>query len=144
MLYAIYNHDGSIQQCNKLYSAENGKYEKQLNDMGHKWLSVENAPGLLPPERWYVDVKSEDLCERPLMQAVAFASVIKAGGDALITGIPKGASVTVMAAGETIYSVPALDGDELQFSIPLPCKYRTVIRKWPFQDCNIDIEAVTA
>jgi hypothetical protein len=144
MLYAIYDQSGAIVQCNKLYDVDHAKYEKQLDDMGHDWIGVEKAPGLLPPERWYVDVKTDELLERPLMPAAAKAAVIKAGGDAVITGIPKGASVAVLAAGEVIYSLAALDGDELQFSIPLPCRYRTVIRKWPYQDCSIEIEAVAS
>lgn len=143
MLFALYRPEsGEIYQVNKLYD-DPVKYAEQLNGLGHSFVQ-ENLPGLLPSERWFVDAKTVELCERPAMQATAYAPVIKAGDNALVTNIPKGASVDILAAGETIHSLAALDGDELQFPIPVACKYRIAIRKWPYQTCNIEIEAVAA
>lgn len=144
MLYAIHHDDdhatpGAIHQANKVYVDDLKPYETMLGDLGHKHVKA-NLPGLLPPELWYVN-KSE-ITSRPVMQSVAKANTIKAGKSALITGIPKGAAVDISSGGTTIYSLPALDGDELQFTIPVPCKYRVVLRLWPYQDCSIDVEAV--
>jgi hypothetical protein len=142
MLYALYNPDGSIYQANKVYIDDLESYDNLLNDLGHKFVKEPEAPGLLPPEHWMVDVKAQEICERPVMPTTAFAPVIKAGRNALLLNIPKGAAVAISAAGAVIHSIPKLDGDELEFPIPVPCKYRAVVTLWPFKDCVIDIEAV--
>lgn len=138
MLYALYNEDGSIHQANKVYD-EPGSYDDLLNERGDKFVKV-NAPGLLPPENWYVSGGA--LTERPTMPTTAFASVIKAGTSALLLNVPKGAAVTIVAAGAEIHSIPKLDGDELEFSIPVPCKYTARVKMWPYRDCVLEIEAV--
>ena len=147
MLYAIHNPDtGEITQANKVFVGpdELPKYEAMLTDLGQRFVKKADAPGLLPPERWYVDVKADELVERPAMAAIAQASTIKAGTDAVITGIPKGASLDVYATGYQVpvFSQAALDADEIEFPMPAPCRYRVLIRFWPYQDCAIDIEAV--
>jgi hypothetical protein len=141
MLYAIHDDSGRITQANKVFVGEDElrAYERMLGDLGQTYVKA-NLSGLLPPELWYVT--AGELRERPTMQAAADAATIRAGTDAVITGIPKGASVDISAAGAVIYSIAALDGDELQFSMPVPCRYRAVIRLWPYQDCAIDVEAV--
>jgi hypothetical protein len=143
MLYAIHDEKGQITQANKVFVCDDElkAYETLMGDLGHKYVSDQRA-GLLPPEHWFVDVKAGQITERPVMQAVAQATMIRAGDHALITGIPKGAAVDILAAGSTIYSLAAIDGDELEFPIPVPCKYRATIRLWPFKDCTIEIEAV--
>jgi hypothetical protein len=142
MLYAIYDPDGRINQANKVYVDDLSSYETLLGDLGHRYVKA-NAPGLLPPELYYVT--SNEITARPVMGAQAAAATIRAGTDAVITGIPKGASVDVFVTGfyqRPIWSMAALDGDELQFPMPSPSKYRAVIRYWPYQDCAIEIEAV--
>src|SRR5258708_1590205 len=140
MLDAIHTPEtGEIHQANKVYVEDLKSYESLLSDLGHTYVKA-NSPGLLPPEYWYVSGGS--LTERPAMRAAAFAPIIRAGTNALILDIPKGAAVAISAAGAVIHSIPKLDGDELEFSIPVPCKYRAVITLWPFKDCMIDIEAV--
>ncbi len=144
MLYAIHDVDtGRITQANKVFVGDDelNVYEDLLGELGQTYVKA-NVAGLLPPELWYVT--ANELRERPVMQATAQAATIRAGTDAVITNIPNGASVDISAAGSVIYSIAALDGDELQFSMPVPCKYRAVIRLWPYQDCAIDIEAVAA
>jgi hypothetical protein len=143
MLYALHHENGQIHQANKLYGGDDDhkKYDILLGDLGHTYVKA-NAPGLLPPEHWMVDVKAQEICERPVMQTAAFAPVIKAGTNALLLNIPKGAAVAISAAGSVIHSIPKLDGDELEFPIPVPCKYRAMVTLWPFKDCAIDIEAV--
>ena len=138
MLYAIHDVDtGRITQANKVFVGDDELkvYEDLLGELGQTYVKA-NVAGLLPPELWYV--AANELHERPVMQA----ATIRAGTDAVITNIPNGASVDISAAGSVIYSIVALDGDELEFPMPVPCKYRAVIRLWPYQDCAIDVEAV--
>ena len=148
-LFAIHDESGRISQANKVFvSAEElKKYEALLRNLGHDYAKVRH-PGLLPPEYWYVQKKQgalrKTLTVRPRMTAAALSPVIKAGTDAVITGIPKGASMDVFAVGyqqQPLYS-EAVASDEVEFPMPVPSKYRVVIRLWPYQDCKIDIEAV--
>ena len=148
-LFAIHDESGRINQANKVFvSAEElKKYEALLRDLGHDYAKVRH-PGLLPPEYWYVQKKPgaprKTLTVRPRMTAAALAPVIKAGTDAVITGIPTGASMDVFAIGymqQPLYS-EAVASDEVEFLMPVPSKYRVVIRLWPYQDCAIDVEAV--
>ncbi|SHJ69544.1 hypothetical protein SAMN05444159_1253 [Bradyrhizobium lablabi] len=142
MLYALHQEDGRIHQANKLYDADTKRYDDLLNDLGHAYVKA-NAPALLPPEHWMVDVKAKEICERPVMRATAYANIIKAGTNALLLNIPHGADVTILAVGAVIRSVPKLDGDELEFPVAsVPCKYTAVITLWPFKDCTIEIEAI--
>ncbi|WP_454629510.1 hypothetical protein [Bradyrhizobium cenepequi] len=145
MLYLLYLPDGRIHQANKLYVAEDElpAYEGRLHDQGQAFLKVATSPGLIPPECFYVDTGAMELCERPVMQAVAETSTVPAGGNAVILNIPRGATIDLMTSNVTVHSV-TLQGedDELEFSIPVPCIYRAMIRKWPYRDCQIDIEAV--
>lgn len=144
MLYALYNEeDGKIHQANKVYD-EAGRYDDLLNELGHKFVAV-NSPGLLPPEHWYVDVTAKELCERPVMQSTAYANTIKAGTNAILLNLPIGADITIMALGyqTPVHVFPKLDGDELEFPLAdVPCIYQAIIRKFPFKDCTITIEAV--
>jgi hypothetical protein len=83
------------------------------------------------------------------MQAVAQASTIKAGTDAVILNIPPGSSIDILAIGGGIaptafWSIAALDGDEFEFATSVPMIHRFVIRLWPYRDCVIDIEALSS
>lgn len=142
-MFALYNPDGSIYQANMSYD-EPGKYDRLLNDLGHTYIKT-NSPGLLPPEHWYVDVRAQELCERPDMQVTAYANTIKAGTNAVLLNLPMGADITIMALGyqTPVHVFPKLDGDELEFPLAdVPCIYQAIIRKFPFKDCTITIEAV--
>jgi hypothetical protein len=141
-LYLIHDGDGRITQANKVFISDKElkAYETLLGDLGQSYAKVRRAKRLVSPDHWYVG--SGKPRRRPMMPAVAEAATIKAGTDAVITGIPNGAAIDIQAAGSTIYSLAALDGDELEFSIPVVCTYRVVIRLWPYQDCAIDIGAV--
>lgn len=140
-LFAIYDKDsGNITQANKVYNPEG--YDKLLDDRGLTYIKDTQAEHLCSFDHWMVDVSAQTLRERQTMTAIAAAPTIKAGTNALITGIPKGASVSIMGAGAVIYSIPSLDGDELEFPMPVPCKYQAVLTLWPWKDCVIDIEAV--
>lgn len=145
MLYLLYLPDGQIHQANKLYVADDElpAYEVRLREQGQAFLKEPTSPGLIPPERFYVDTTALERKERPVMQAAAESKTVKAGGSAVLLGLPKGATVELMTSNITVHSVTLQDhDDELEFSIPVPCVYRAVIRKWPYQDCQIDIEAV--
>jgi hypothetical protein len=143
MLFAIHDKDtGQITQANKVFVEDFKSYGKLLGDLGHCFVK-ENRAALLPPEYWYVNIKTRRINKRPRMRAAAQARFVKAGTPAVITNIQKGASIDILAAGETIWSLAAPDGDELQFTMPdYPCTYRVIIRLWPYRDCVIDIEGV--
>ena len=149
-LFAIHDESGRINQANKVFvSAEElKKYDALLRDLGHDFAKVRH-PGLLPPENWYVlkkqGARRKTVTPRPVMQAVAQASIIKAGTDAVITGVPKGASIDIFAIDylqTSLYSEAAFAGGDVEFLMPAPAKYRVMIRLWPYRDCTIDVEAV--
>jgi hypothetical protein len=141
-LYLIHDAEGRINQANKYFVADKElkALDGMLGDLSQAYVKVKRAKRLVSPDHWYV--ASGKPRQRPVINAVAVAATIKAGADAVITGIPKGAAIDIQAVGTTIYSVAALDGDELEVNIPVPCTYRFVIRLWPYQDRTIDIEAV--
>jgi hypothetical protein len=144
MLYAIHDESGRINQANKVFVEDFKSYEKLLGDLGQTYVR-ELRPGLLPPEYWFVNTATRRIKKRPQMRARPQARFVKVGTMAVVTGIPKGASVDVLAAGSTIWSIAALDGDELEFSMPdYPCTFRVIVRSWPYQDRVIDIEGVKA
>jgi hypothetical protein len=141
----IHDGDGRITQANKVFIADKDlkAYETLLGDLGQTYVKMKRAKRLVSPDHWYVASGKPRL--RPVMPAVAQAATIKAGTDAVITGVPEGASIDVFVTGyyqTPVWSTAALDGDELAFPMPSPCKYRAMIRLWPYQDCAIDIEAV--
>jgi hypothetical protein len=152
-LFAIHDDSGRISQANKVFVGpdELKNYERLLRDLGHDYAKVRH-PGLLPPEYWYVRKTGgprKEVAQRPVMRAVAQASTIMAGTDAVILNVPPGAGIDVLAIGAGIapasmWFEAALDGDEFEFSAPVPMIYRSVIRLWPFRDCIIDIEALAS
>ena len=153
-LFAIHDESGRISQANKVFvSAEElKKYEALLRDLGHDYAKVRH-PGLLPPEYWYVQKKPgalrKTVTPRPVIQAVAQASTIKAGTDAVILNIPPGSSIDVLAIGGGIaptafWSLAVLDGNEFEYATSVPMIHRFVIRLWPYRDCVIDIEALSS
>jgi hypothetical protein len=154
MLYALYNPDGSIHQANKVYDHEGdderGKksYDGLLSDLGHKFVKVANAPGLLPPDHYFVDVTAEEIRERPMMGAIEVNKTRIICGDqdsCLITGIPKKATARVtMRDGTEVYPPFVLDAEQLEISIPVPCVYRVWLDLWPYKTFTVDIEAVAS
>jgi hypothetical protein len=153
-LFAIHDESGRISQANKVFVGpdELKKYRALLGDLGHDYAKVRH-PGLLPPEYWYVQKKPgarrKTVTPRPVMRAVALASTIKAGTDAVILNVPPGASIDVLAIGAGIaptafWSLAVLNDDEFEFSAPVPMSYRIVIRLWPYRDCVIDIEVLAS
>lgn len=144
-LYAIYNPDGSISQANKVYDPDGLNYDKLLNDRSLKFVKDSQAEHLCSHYHWMVDVTAQQIKERPVISAFPYAKTVKAGTSAIVCGIPKGAAVSVQAAGSVVYSVPSIAGDELELiTEPVPCTYTFVIRLWPFKDCAVNIEAVAA
>lgn len=150
MLYALYNPDGRIHQANKVYDhagdAERGKksYDDLLNGVGHKFVKV-NAPGLLPPDHWFVDVAAQEVLERPVMGTVEVNKTRIQCGDkdsCLITGIPKQARARItMRDGTEVYPAFVLDAEQLEISIPVPCVYRVFLDLWPYKTFTIEVEA---
>ena len=48
----------------------------------------------------------------------------------------------VLVPEQTLVATMRDLSDEIEFPMPVPSKYRVVIRLWPYQDCAIDVEAV--
>jgi hypothetical protein len=86
--------------------------------------------------------------ERPMMSIDVSKTVIKCGqGDwVLFKGIPDGVRYSVVCAGSVLYPLEGasnlLGGNELQISMPVPCKFYVSFKKWPYKDFNTTIEAV--
>lgn len=144
MLYAIYGSDGSIRQSNKVWHAADAdsKFEDGLRDLGQKFVKSE-TPYVLSPDLWFVDVKAEELLERPVMPIEISRLHIKAGPDNFtrLTGIPTGAKFRIMA-GSTEYLTGQLDpdGTEIDLSVPVPCTCKVILDKWPYQTFTATIE----
>ena len=143
MLYALHDDDGQIHQANKLYEGRKGhrKYRGMLRNLGHRFV-VADAPGLLPPELWYVDVKGQELCKRPPMAIDVSKTRIKCGtkDSALLTNCPARARFTIHTSGVEIHA-GELDATELELFIPVPCVYRVRIECFPYKAFSVDIEA---
>lgn len=149
-LYAIYNKDGSISQANKVYDQGNligakGKpatYDDLLNERGLKFVKHPTLSHMASHDHFMVDVSAGQIKERPLMPIV-YSSPIKAGSTAVISNIPKGSAVSISAVGMLLHSVPSMPGTDIDFiTEPVPCTYTVMVRKWPYKDCVIKIEAV--
>lgn len=144
MLFSIHDDDGRIHQANKVY-LDPEKYPGLLNDLGHKFVA-ENAPGPLSPDHWYVANGAH--VERSMMPIEVSKTTIKCGQDdwVLFKNIPDGVSYSVTCAGAMLYppegTSDLLGGNELQISMPVPCRFYVSFKKWPYKDFNTTIEAV--
>lgn len=80
---------------------------------------------------------------RPYMTIHLDKNVIKAGGNdtAVLTGAPKGVGFVVEALGEVIFDGDLPDG-EIEIGIPTPVTYTITLRKWPWRDVRVNIQAV--
>lgn len=154
MLYALYHPDGRIHQVNKAYDPEadaaRGKksYDELLIERDQTFVKKQ-APGLLQPEHWFVDVKAKEIVERPSMSIEVSKTVIKAGASdhALFTGIPKGATFAIFGPYDALlWPEPGqsnlFPATELDLSIPMPCVYRVEFELWPFRKFTVEIEAI--
>jgi hypothetical protein len=142
MLFVVYNKDsGDIDQAVKNY--EPAGYDKLLEDRGLNFIVRDDIHQLIKPGFAYVDIKTEELLERPDMPITLDNEKILAGkGSAIFRGIPRDAKLTIAAAGAILHQLDPFDSDELELSIPLPCTYVITIQKWPFKDYQKSIEAV--
>lgn len=142
MLFALYNEDGSIHQANKVYEPEG--YDKLLLDRGHTFVAA-NFPGPVSPEHWFVNVKAQEICERPPMQVEVSKTRIRCGNSdfALLKNCPLGATFTISTGGVAVHS-GLLDGTDLELYIPVPCVYRVVLDLWPYKTFTVEIEAVAS
>ncbi len=153
MLYILYNPDGSIHQANRVYDPEPAgqqSYDELLNEKEEAFVKIENAPALLPPDKFYVDVAAKEVVKRPIMPITVSATVIKAGDEkngAIFRNIPKGVTYAIYGPYDAlIYPVPGTSNlfpaTELELSIPMPCTYRVEFELWPYQKFSINIEAI--
>jgi len=137
-VFAIYEPTGQITQANKVYDPKG--YDKLLDEQGHAFLALQS--NTLPSfEQWYVDVGARELAARPSMSVEISKSAVKAGADdtAVISGIPKQAKVTIVAAGAVLHTLDPIDA--LEIAIPVPCVYSITISLWPYRDCQLTVEA---
>lgn len=142
MLFALYNEDGSIHQANKVYDPKG--YDQLLLERGQKFVAAE-CPGPVSPDHWFVNVASQELCERPVMPIQVNKTRIKCGNSdfALLTKCPLGSSFVISTSGVAVHS-GLLDGSALELYIPVPCIYRVVLNRWPFKTFTAEIEAVAS
>jgi hypothetical protein len=147
MLYVLHHEDdherpGEIHQANKLYVDDLKEYDDLLAEMGHKHIKM-NAPGLVPPEKFYVDLKTQTLTNRPIMPIDVSKARIKAGAkddSAVLKNCPAGAKFEIITGGVSVF-LGLLDGTELELYIPVPCIYRVTLDFWPYQKFTVEIEA---
>lgn len=144
MLFLISDDSGRILQANKVYT-DVDKYDSQLRENSINAVRVKHH-SLLSPDRWMVNTDVNSLMRvrlRPIMPLSISKTVIKAGGSdcSVITGVPKGVSFSVTAAGSMIASGTLPDG-EMEITIPCPITYEVLLMKWPYQECRFTIEAV--
>lgn len=145
--YHVFRPDGSIEQALKIFDLPQN-YDNLLNERSLSFVKT-NTGQLASHEHWMVDVKTNQLTERPVMPITVNKTIIQAGDtdSALFTGIPKGVTYSISAAGAQIYPIPGqnaiLDGDELEISIPVPCTYTVTLNLWPFKTFVQQIQAVT-
>lgn len=153
MLYAIHDEIGRILQANKVWmtadlvdsKGQKCTYDDLLNERELKYVTDKLANHHASHDHFFVDVlaKEPGLREREVMGCAAIATTIKAGTSALITGIPKDASVDIIAAGSMIEHMDKVDADELQYDTQnVPAVYTFIFRLFPYKDCKIQIEAV--
>ncbi len=144
MLYAIYGPDGRIIQSNKVWHAADAdsKYDYGLHDLGQKFVKRESEY-VLSPDDYFVDVKVEELIDRPSMPVEISKLHIKAGTDdrVLLTGIPTAAKYSIMA-GSIEYQSGNLDenGTEIELSVPVPCSCTIILDKWPYRTFTAKVE----
>jgi hypothetical protein len=139
-LFAVHDAAGMLTQANKVYDPAG--YDKLLDEAGLTYVAVDTSA--LPSfQDWYVNVSAKELVERPSMSVEVNKTTIKAGADsALITGIPREASVKIHAVGQVLHAFDKLDADQIEISIPVPCSYTVTVELWPFKTWKTTIEAV--
>jgi hypothetical protein len=138
MLFLIPNQDGRIVQANKVYDPEG--YDRRLDEAGVKYVKV-NHPGVLSPDEWMVSDGAP--AERPPMRVTVDKVRIRAGDNdaAVLVGAPNDVAFSVVVQGNEVWSGTLPDG-ELELSVPTPGIYQVSLKKWPFRDFGITIEAV--
>lgn len=142
MLYALYRPDGSIWQANQIYH-DAKQYENLLREQQQgDFVAVQKSATLISPDAWFVDTKRCELMERPPMPIEINKTRIRTGPDdaALFTKVPANATVTVLAAGETIHS-GLMDATELELHIPVPMIYTVIFSLFPYRNFQTQIEA---
>jgi hypothetical protein len=138
MLFLIPDGEGRITQANKVYDPEG--YDRRLDDAGVKYVKVDH-PGVLSPDEWMVSDGAPT--ERPSMAVAINKTLIKAGDNdaAILTGAPKDVAFSVSVGGSSVWSGTLPDG-ELELSVPTPGVYVVMLKKWPYRDFNVSIEAL--
>lgn len=138
MLFLLSNEEGRIVQANKVYDPEG--YDRRLDESGVKYVKVD-LPGVLSPDEWMVSDGAPT--ERPMMEIAINKVAIKAGDSdaAVLTGAPKDVAFSVSVQGSEVWSGTLPDG-ELELSVPTPGIYSVALKKWPYRDFTVTIEAV--
>lgn len=147
MQYVFHNPDGKIEHAQKVYLSEQElrAYEQRLTDEVKPFIAVEGVSGLLNPDKiWINEATPQLLCDRPTMPVTVDRTKIIAGGSdtLVIRNIPRAATIRVLSSNIEIYAPMALDTDEVEMSIPVPCVYRFEFELWPYQTCVVEVEAV--
>lgn len=148
-LFAIHDPEGRVTQATKHFDPVG--YDRLLDQHGLTYAACQH-PHLRSHDTIYVanpQSPFKEVRERPLMPIEVSKTTIRCGeSDAtLLKGIPKGSTYAVTSsAGDRIWPLPGesnvLDAEELQISMPVPCRFRIVLDQWPFQTFAVDIEVV--
>lgn len=144
MLYLVHDEVGRITQASKVYSHVK-ETEEQFRDLNIPFVMLEH-PHLLSTDRWMIDMDTNGptwVTDRPVMQVKVSKTIVKAGGvdTTVITGAPPHTEYEVQGAGGILFKGDLPNG-EIEIGIPCVVVYSLLLRKWPWQDCVIQIQAV--
>ena len=136
-VYSVYEEDGRIKQSNQVFGNE--KYGDVLHERNMRFLQ-HGGEGHANLQKHWVD--KNNLCERKPMLIILSKPRVKAGGidAARITGIPRGAKITVSANNLTIFQQVQQGTSPFDISSVAPVIYTVRVHKWPYQDWVNQVE----
>lgn len=131
--------DGRVDQSNKVF--EPYGYSDRLNEMGLKWIAIDNE-GYLPPDK--IRIVNNEIVKRPEMPIQISKTTIKAGGkeSAIFRNVPVNAKVIISVAGLGVIEQVQVPSTSFDLPIPVPCTYNVKIELWPWIPYEVNIEAV--
>ena len=138
-IWTVFDEDGRISMSNKVFDDPEGNYGRVLAERGMKFV---NHGGGRHANLDCHYVWRGELSERPAMKAAIDRTQIGIGekDGARITGIPKGANLTIMAGGLEFFS-ETVSARQIDLSAPVPGVYTVILHKWPYRDFRAELVA---
>jgi hypothetical protein len=138
MMFVTYDQTGMILST---IAGPDRDYGDLLDAHGHSWLFLDGAT-TLDPRLVHVDVAAKAVVPNHEMALVATKPAIAADDvDAsVITGIPRGASVSVFCNGSAVMGEIVDDG-QIEFTAAAAGSYRMVVSCATFNPASIEIVA---